>query len=1152
MSGMNSGLDTESIINALTANTKLKATKQERNVLKYEATQEAYRDIISKMQSIKNKYFDILNKDSYLSGASIWNKYSSKVYDSGNLETLASGISVSTSINTNPGDYKITVNKTAKQAKLTGKSISGNAKIDTSTLESGKEYGMTVTVGDTTKTIKFTAGDDAETTNNSINDALEEAFGESNDSVGTAGNRGMVYLDDDGQLTSRNGKGITMSGVGEMKAQNDIDLSNVKSGNNTVTFQIGDKTVSASFQTIESKHFDEALGFVSSDGERLIDPTTGKMNTSVMGSGTDGEFYEYAKSIAEAELREELGTDGGEPTGRAIFDRTMQVQDRMLSAAALFEQISDDYKESVRYESFKNWKSAAEADGTWDTKVDTLYNKALEKQKDDQISKWVVADEDMNNAYKAYKDTFAANTLSSEAQSKYTEYRMTFPLEDRDSAKSLYDWAQDNEEYKKALDEASPAMKSAYDYIKNENGTFGDKITKLEHKYEGVGNGESDYQESYYTEGYKQYKDKYVEDNLSTGAKNMYNKYLRHCEDAGETAKSISEWAEDDSLSDSSLEYGNSLAKKDLEDAKISYNLSTEAKIAYATYKANLSPLDEPLRVSEWVADTTSGFDNAKAREDTATLEDPITSYDKWYADKVESDSWKLNKSSWTASESNLFSQYKKSVYTENNSNYDLSKENIIDHFNESALKNSIGNLSVTDENGNEVKLEVTYNKGDNTSADGSAVGNSVTIKAYTETTDSDGNSVKNYQSTSMTIGKSSANDAAALGNAGADESTAISQITNSTKLSDIGAEADANGNYTFDINGISFSFSGDTTVNDMMKKVNASSAGVKMTYSSLDNAFTVTASKYGVAGQITVGDTNGGSLLSTLGIAGGDFTAGENLEVEINGQVYQSDTNSIDADGSTFTFGNNAKIGEEFNVSIGKDTSAIKDLIKDFVKDYNQLIEDVYKYLDEKPEKDYYFLTDTDKEDLDLTEKQEEKWEEKSKKGLLYHDSITSTVMTSLRTALMGSVEGLDGNIFSLSSLGIKTASDYNQHGKLVLSEDDLDKAIANNFDDIQKLFSDSENGIMKKFSAALDAGIGTTGENKGTLIRKAGLASGSTALNNEIYNAIKRTKTRITSLNSRYENEQNRLWKRYSNMESMLGTLNSQQTSFSSYFMQ
>ena len=115
-----------------------------------------------------------------------------------------------------------------------------------------------------------------------------------------------------------------------------------------------------------------------------------------------------------------------------------------------------------------------------------------------------------------------------------------------------------------------------------------------------------------------------------------------------------------------------------------------------------------------------------------------------------------------------------------------------------------------------------------------------------------------------------------------------------------------------------------------------------------------------------------------------------------------------------------------------------------------------------------------------------------------------------------------------------------------------DLEKAIQNNFDDIQKLFSDSENGIMKKFSAALDSGIGSTGKDKGSLIRKAGLATGSSATDNEIYNAIKRTKTRITSLNTRYENEQNRLWKKYSAMEAMLGDLNSQQSSFSSYFMQ
>ena len=119
MSGMNSGLDTESIINALTANTKLKATKQERNVLKYEATQEAYRDVISKMQNVKNKYFDILNKDSYIAGNSMWNKYASKVYNSTGAEAVMSGITVQTTINSNPGEYKVNVNKTAKENGVT-------------------------------------------------------------------------------------------------------------------------------------------------------------------------------------------------------------------------------------------------------------------------------------------------------------------------------------------------------------------------------------------------------------------------------------------------------------------------------------------------------------------------------------------------------------------------------------------------------------------------------------------------------------------------------------------------------------------------------------------------------------------------------------------------------------------------------------------------------------------------------------------------------------------------------------------------------------------------------------------------------------------------------------------------------------------------
>jgi len=47
-----------------------------------------------------------------------------------------------------------------------------------------------------------------------------------------------------------------------------------------------------------------------------------------------------------------------------------------------------------------------------------------------------------------------------------------------------------------------------------------------------------------------------------------------------------------------------------------------------------------------------------------------------------------------------------------------------------------------------------------------------------------------------------------------------------------------------------------------------------------------------------------------------------------------------------------------------------------------------------------------------------------------------------------------------------------------------------------------------------------------------------------------MKRITSKITALETRYENEQTRLWKKYSAMESMLSTLNSQSASFSSYF--
>lgn len=932
MSGMNSGLDTESIINALTANSKLKITKQNRKLLEYQATQEAYRDVISKLTSLQDKYFDILNKSSNLKGTSMWSQYAATTSVNGE-EKKISGFSISSSVNSTEGNYSVKVNKTATQATMSGASLSSGAKIDLSSISDGESYGLTVTVGDETKNISFTGGATESETLNNLNDALCDAFGESNSSAAATGNAGLVYVEaGTGQLVSREGKGITLSGAGAMGSSTALSFSNVKSGNNTVSVRIGDEVLNISFQTLANDYFDGIT------------------------------FYE----------------DG---TYEPVTEENEQ-------KAELYQQIKDDYVESKKYEAYLEWDNTLTADD----------KEAFRKAQFDK-------------AEAAQRETYLNKYLAS----KFDEYY----AEAGENAMSFDDWKAAN---------------------------FNDNDTTNE-----LYNGFVDY---YY-------------DKTSLTAE----------QEARRDEKVAAFWQS---------EYDSYVADGGTDDME--------------TWKA------------AQLADTDGEIYKA---------------YEEVYNSIQPEQGYQLDYDMWCGASYNAYAAYKEDVCTVTEDSLNITAQNIVDHYNKTSIQNSLGAVETADG----TKLNITFNDNDGA---GSVI-DTVSISAE----DADGNAVD----FSISADKGSTN------NFGMSEvTTSVSQISNSTLISDLGIAANADGNYTFKINGKEFSFSGDTTVKDMMRAVNASDANVKMTYSSLDNSFKITATEYGVNSAIEIEDGSEG-LLSAIGLgSGATFTAGTNLEVEINGRVLESDGNTLDVDGTTFTFSGVAA-GTEFDVEVKKDTSAIADVIKSFVEDYNKVIEEVYEYLDEKPDDDYYFLADADKEELELSESQEEKWEEKAKQGILYHDSIISSVMTSMRTALMGCVTAADGSTLSLASIGITTSSDYTEHGKLVLDEDKLMAAIEDYSDDISKLFSDSTNGIMVKFDAALEAGVGTTG-NKGTLINKAGLASGSTATDNAIYNQMKRISEKITTLEERYENEQDRLWKKYSAMETMLGQLNSQQSSFSSYF--
>lgn len=413
----------------------------------------------------------------------------------------------------------------------------------------------------------------------------------------------------------------------------------------------------------------------------------------------------------------------------------------------------------------------------------------------------------------------------------------------------------------------------------------------------------------------------------------------------------------------------------------------------------------------------------------------------------------------------------------------------------------------------------------------------------YVTAADSNGNSV-DFSMTSVEGGT-----------LGLTKASASNKINSGSTLSDLGFKPEADGTYKLNINGTEISLDKKSTISSMMSAVNKSAAGVTMTYSSLTNSFTLESKEFGGAGKVEVGDT---SLGRSLGLVDDNGTVGasegQNAIFEINGQEVYLNDNTYTLDGNTFTFNDNMTIGETYTVNIAKDSTTVKDALKKFVESYNKLIDDVYGYIGKSPAKDddgntYEPLTNAEKDEM--SEDEITKWEEKAKQGVLYNDSTVSTVMSQMRSALYTSVTLDDGSKFGIYNLGIKTSSEWSEHGKLQIDENAFDKAFENNEDAIIKLFTDSGTGMMKKLNSVIDGAVKSSGaaNTRGTLVRKAGKADSSVTTDSTIYKEMVKMQDRLKELQDRYDTKEEYWWKVFTNMETAMADLNSQTSYISSY---
>ena len=271
---------------------------------------------------------------------------------------------------------------------------------------------------------------------------------------------------------------------------------------------------------------------------------------------------------------------------------------------------------------------------------------------------------------------------------------------------------------------------------------------------------------------------------------------------------------------------------------------------------------------------------------------------------------------------------------------------------------------------------------------------------------------------------------------------------------------------------------------------------------------------------------------------------AGQDAVITLNGAVFTSENNTFEINGLTITV--NAETQEEITLSTADDTDGIYDMIKNFLKEYNELINEMDKLYNAESAKGYEPLTDEEKEAM--SEKEVEKWEEKIKNSILRRDSTLSTVASAMKQVMLQGVQMKDGSQLYLSEFGIGTlgyfTSKDNEKNAYHIDGDSDDSATMTNADKLKTAIANDSEKVIEFFSA-LSKNLYTK---LGDLMKKTEYSSSFTLYDdvamkdeyNDYTTKIKNQEEKITDFEDRY-------YKKFSAMETALAKLSSKESAIS-----
>lgn len=328
--------------------------------------------------------------------------------------------------------------------------------------------------------------------------------------------------------------------------------------------------------------------------------------------------------------------------------------------------------------------------------------------------------------------------------------------------------------------------------------------------------------------------------------------------------------------------------------------------------------------------------------------------------------------------------------------------------------------------------------------------------------------------------------------------------------------------------------FGENKTLNDLASAFSNSGANVQGGYDTVNDSFSLYNKTSGADNKIALKANNEASadLLNKLHLASynaqdnklgsevkftngtmTDAAFGTNAKATIDGKTYESDTNKLNVANVIYNFnGVSAKNADgtyqASTISVSQDTDKIVDNVKKFVETYNTLIDSLNTKYREEKNTDYKPLTK--KQESEMTESQIDKWNEKAKSGLLYHDNNIYSIISDMRESLYTKVDAVDtvltdakGNKYSynsMSSIGITSSTNQ---GHITLDEEKLKKALTEDPDCVYQLFASDQDSTYV---------AGSTNKNQAdTYTSKSDYLN--TGIANRLYNAMT---TNISNLES------------------------------------